>query len=135
MAKLSGEEVKIGSKVAQRRGMKTLAEHERRIKEIEKELRGIGPMLPGGISEQWYTCKKKGCKCMDKNDPHKHGPYHQLSYSVSGKSSTMIIKADDLEKARMCLDNNRRFKELNLELLKANIASLKANGFKGLKVK
>ena len=44
----------------------------------------------------------------------------------------MIIKGDDLEMARMYLDNNRRFKELNRELLKANVASLKANGFKGL---
>jgi hypothetical protein len=110
-----------------------MTEHQTRINEIEKELRNIGPILPGGISEQWYTCKKKGCKCMDKNEPRKHGPYHQLSYSISGKSSTMIIKDDDLEMARMCLDNNRRFKELNRELLKANVASLKANGFKGLR--
>ncbi len=109
-----------------------MSKHNSRIKEIEKELRALGPILPGGISEQWYTCKKKGCKCMDENDPHKHGPYHQLSYSISGKSSSMIIKPEDLDLAKEYVRNNQRFKVLNMELLKANVEVLKAEGFKAI---
>lgn len=104
-----------------------------RVKEIQKELRALGPILPGGISEQWYTCRKKGCKCMDENDPQKHGPYHQLSYRISGKSSSMIIKPADLDLARECVKNNQRFKELNADLLKANVEFLRSEGFGAMK--
>jgi len=59
----------------------------KRIKKLEESLGEIGPMLPGGITEQWNVCGKAGCKCKDPDKPKKHGPYFQLSFTVGGKSS------------------------------------------------
>ena len=106
-----------------------MSEYQTQVKEIREEINSIGPILPGGISEQWYTCRKKGCKCMDAKNPSKHGPYYQLSFSISGKSSTMIVKEENLEKAKKYIANNKRLKKLNVELLRANVALLKAEGF------
>jgi hypothetical protein len=99
------------------------------VNKIRKELNDLGLMLPGGISEQWYTCKKKGCKCMRKDKPEKHGPYHQLSFSISGKSSTMTIKPENLKEAKRFLENHKLFKKLNLELLQANVELIRKDGF------
>ena len=101
----------------------------RNIEEIRKELENLGLMLPGGISTQWYVCGKKGCKCMDAENPKKHGPYYQLSYRIAGKSSTLLIKEENLEKARQYIANHQRFKELNKELLSANVAHIRTKGF------
>jgi hypothetical protein len=51
-----------------------------------------GPILPGGIRTYYNVCGTPGCKCKDKENPKKHGPYHQLSYSVAGHSSSMFVK-------------------------------------------
>ena len=59
-----------------------------------------GVMLPGGIKSQYSVCGKIGCKCADPDNPIKHGPYNKLSFSVSGKSSTMFIKQSDLMEAQ-----------------------------------
>ena len=99
------------------------------IEEIRKELEDLGLMLSGSISVQWYVCGKKGCKCMDAENPKKHGPYYQLSYRIAGKSSTLLIKEENLEKARQYIANYQRFKELNKELLSANVAHIRTKGF------
>lgn len=102
---------------------------EKSIEEIRKELENLGSMLSGSISVQWYVCGKKGCKCMDTENPKKHGPYHQLSYRIAGKSSTLLIKEEDIEKAKQYIANYQRFKKLNKELLLANVAHIRLNGF------
>ncbi len=106
-----------------------MSQLKQRIMKIRKQLDELGLMLPGGISEQWYTCSKKGCRCMDAKNPSKHGPYHQLSYRIAGKSSTMIVKRKDLAEARKLIKNYGRFKELNKELLTAHVALVRGEGF------
>ena len=59
-----------------------------------------GPFLPGGIREYTNICGKENCKCKDQVNPEYHGPYRHLSFSVSGKSSTLSIQENDLELAK-----------------------------------
>ena len=59
-----------------------------------------GPILPGGIREYTNICGKENCRCKDPVNPHYHGPYRHLSFSVSGKSSTMSIREKDLKLAK-----------------------------------
>jgi len=35
-----------------------MSKESERIKKLEKSLAQIGPMLPGGITEQWNVCGK-----------------------------------------------------------------------------
>ncbi len=106
---------------------------ENKVKQIKKEISKIGLMLPGKISEQWHQCLKEGCKCMDKKNPQKHGPYNQLSFSFGGKSSTMNIKDKDLKNAEKCIGNYKKFQELNKELVFASIAEIRKSGLKKIK--
>ena len=54
---------------------------QRRIEKIKAELEGLGGMHPGSISEQYNVCGTPGCRCKDKKNPQKHGPYYQLSFT------------------------------------------------------
>lgn len=100
-----------------------------RISGLLREIAELGPMLPGTISEQWNKCGKKNCRCKDKKNPQKHGPYYQLSYSIGGKSSSMFLKLQDLDEARRQQEVYREFKRLNNELVLAYVAHTRAEGF------
>ena len=95
-----------------------------RAGEIKKQISDIGPMLPGKIGIQWIRCKSKGCKCTAKNNPRKHGPYNQLSFTFAGRSSTMNIKEADLGKARKCMENYKTFQDLCKKLVVSLLGDL-----------
>jgi len=105
-----------------------MSKESERIKKLEKSLAQIGPMLPGGITEQWNVCGKAGCKCKDPDKPKKHGPYFQLSFTVGGKSSSMFIKREDLAAAKHAVNNYARFKDLTRQLLQARIEWARKGG-------
>ena len=60
--------------------------------QVKAELQKVGDMRPGSINTQMTVCGRKGCRCQDKTNPQKHGPYYQLSYVHQGKSSTQFIQ-------------------------------------------
>ena len=103
---------------------------EKRIERLYAKMNSIGAMLPGSISKQWNVCGNPGCACKLSNDPVKHGPYYQLSFSVKGRSSTMFIKMDELAEARRRIKRYKQFKELSFELVKAYVDLARVHGIK-----
>lgn len=87
------------------------------------------PIIPGGIKSYLNICGTPGCRCKDKKDPKKHGPYNKLSYSVAGKSSTMFIKTIHLSEAENMVGNFKRIKELVNILALENVDTLRKNNF------
>jgi len=106
-----------------------MLKEEKKVNEIKKKILELGIMHPGSISKQYNVCGKKECKCKNKKNPQKHGPYYQLSYSIRGKSSSVFIKEKDLQEAEKRIQNYRIFKELNIELTKASVELSKKIGF------
>lgn len=106
-----------------------MTQDERRIQQLTGKLTGLGPMLPGSISEQWNVCGTPGCRCKDVDRAVKHGPYYQLSFTAGGRSSTMFIKKKDLPEARRRLARYQQFKTLCTELVQAHISLTRQAGF------
>ena len=100
-----------------------------KIESLINKLALLGPLLPGTISEQWNVCGKANCKCKDKKNPQKHGPYYQLSYNIAGKNSTMFIKSVDLKEAQKRQENYKKFRQFNNDLILAHIAHARKEGF------
>jgi hypothetical protein len=108
-----------------------MTNEENRILQLKEKLMNLGPMLPGSISEQYNVCGTAGCQCKDPDNPIKHGPYYQLSFTAGGKSSTMFIKKKDLAEARRRIKRYQQFKTLNNELVHACVELARKNGFDG----
>jgi hypothetical protein len=98
-----------------------------RIDSIKQELSELGEMRPGSISEQYNVCGNPTCRCKDPEDPKKHGPYYQLSYTHQGKSTTEFVKKEAVPEVRRQLENHRTFKALTKEWvdLSVRIAKLR----------
>ena len=94
---------------------------EPQVESIKKQILELGPMLPGSLSEQWNVCGSPGCKCKDPEEPIRHGPYYQLSFSVRGKSSTLFVRPAEVAEARKRVRRYQRFKELVMALTQAYV--------------
>jgi len=90
----------------------TPAQIQRRIQQIQAQLGELGPMHPGSLSEQYNICGTPGCQCKDPQNPRKHGPYYQLSYSWRGHSTTRFVRPDQVARMREKVATYKRFREL-----------------------
>ena len=84
----------------------------RRIEQLKQQLLGLGPIHPGSIGEQYNVCGTPGCRCKDPDEPRKHGPYYQLSFTWRGKSSTRFVKPEQIAVMREKVANYKRLREL-----------------------
>jgi hypothetical protein len=64
---------------------------ESRIQQVKNQLAEVGDFRPGSVSQQYNVCGKKECRCKDKKNPQKHGPYYILSYRFAGKNRTEYV--------------------------------------------
>lgn len=103
---------------------------ERTIVRIQQQLAALGPVLPGSLNEQWNVCGTPGCRCKDATQLRKHGPYYQLSFTVSGKSSSLFIQKQDLPEARRRIQRYHRLKTLVAQWGQTAIGVARTNGFR-----
>ena len=89
-----------------------LGKLQERIQGIKRGLLELGEMRPGALSKQYNVCGKPGCRCKDKQNPKRHGPYYQISYTHLGKSTSEFVKKERVPEARMQLANYAKFRRL-----------------------
>ena len=92
------------------------------IKKSLVKLLDEGLMLPGSIKRQWNVCGMPGCRCKDPENPKKHGPYFQLSFTLAGKSTSMFVKEEEFECVEEATNRYRRFRNLSLQLVQSYVA-------------
>jgi hypothetical protein len=84
---------------------------ERRIAKIKAHLSQLGDLRFGSLSEQYNVCGRAGCRCKA-SPPIKHGPYHQLSFTRKGKSSTRFVRRDDVKTVKQQIRNYDKLRKL-----------------------
>jgi hypothetical protein len=84
---------------------------EAQIGKLKQAIVRLGDLRPGKLSQQYNVCGKADCRCKA-DPPQKHGPYYQLSFTRSGKSSTQFVRQEDLAMVRQQLRNYQRLREL-----------------------
>ena len=77
---------------------------EKKLRGLYERLRRLGPMLPGTFESRANICGKPGCRCKDKKNPVRHGPYHRLCVGKKGMTGTFFVREEDSEAVeRMCV--------------------------------
>lgn len=72
---------------------------QREIEKTKARIMALGDLRPGVITQQYNVCGSPGCRCKA-DPPQKHGPYHQLSYTLRKKSTTRFVKTGDIARIR-----------------------------------
>ena len=84
---------------------------QKQIARIKEELRTIGDIRPGSLSEQYNVCGNANCRCKD-DPPQKHGPYFQLSFVRNRKSTTRFIRPPSVQAVRQQISNYKKLRGL-----------------------
>jgi hypothetical protein len=107
---------------------------EARIETLKQAIIRLGDLRPGKLSQQYNVCGKADCRCKA-DPPQKHGPYYQLSFTRSGKSSTQFVRKEDLAVVRQQVRNYQRLQELidrwitlGMELSRLKLPSARRGG-------
>ncbi len=82
---------------------------------IADQLGQIGFAMPGTLLERTMTCGKPNCRC-HADPPRLHGPYHQWTRKINGKTVTCNLTDQQADRYRPWFDNARRLRELAAQL-------------------
>lgn len=79
---------------------KIVKKMEQEIGKIMRAMARIGPMRPGGLTQQYHKPAEKV------------GGYWQLSYTHRGRSYSENVREEEMEQVRAEMEQYRQFKEL-----------------------
>lgn len=89
----------------------SLADHERRYRELLSELTTIGYIRSGSLAPRYNYCGKPNCRCHG-DPPQPHGPYYQWTAKVNGKTVNRRLTAREAEIYQQWINNDRRLRAI-----------------------
>ena len=87
----------------------TLADYERRYRELLGELAEIGFIRSGSLAPRYNYCGKANCRCHG-DPPKPHGPYFQWTAKVDGKTVNRRLTAREAQLYREWIANDRHLR-------------------------
>ena len=100
--------------------MNELADMERKLESLYKQLQETGDFRRGIISVNYRKCGKKNCACAQEGHPG-HGPQYLWNTTIKGKSYAKSIKlGPEMEKYLEEIANHQRFLKLCDEIVEVN---------------
>lgn len=94
---------------------------KKEIDEIKQQLMEIGTMHPGSVSQQFQVCGNPNCRCMNKKNPKRHGPYTKLAYVYHGKPVCRFVRAACVTNMNTRLSNYKKFRALTDKWIELSI--------------
>lgn len=91
--------------------------------ELAAELATIGFISPGSVVSRYTSCGKPGCRCQG-DPPQRHGPYHQWSRAVAGKTVSRRLDQRQAELYRQWIANRRRLEQIIAQMEQTSAAAV-----------
>jgi len=88
-----------------------LARLQRRYRALLEQIQDLGFIATGSVIERYTVCTATGCRC-HADPPHKHGPYHQYSRKIAGKTLTVRLTAEQAQHYRDQIANRRALDDI-----------------------
>ena len=83
-----------------------------------QQLMELSPLCSGSLHQQYLTCGKTQCRCHDRQDPQRHGPYYLWIRRMGGKQVNRTLRpGPELERVRKGIANYQKLQRLLEELL------------------
>ena len=78
-----------------------------------QRLMELSPLCSGSLHEQYLTCGKAECRCHDRRDAQRHGPYYLWIRRIGGKQVNRTLRpGPDLERVRQGIANYQKLQQL-----------------------
>jgi len=88
----------------------TIQTIDRKIETLKRQLRTLGPLHPGSLSQQYQVCGRPGCRCQ--KTAQRHGPYWKLRYVHRGGQVCRFVRAAYAAEVKKRLATYKTFRRL-----------------------
>ena len=92
-----------------------LARLRRRYRALQHQLARLGFIASGSVIERYTVCGSPGCRC-HADPPARHGPYHQHTCKIAGKTVTRRLTTEQADRYREQIANRRTLDRLIVEM-------------------
>lgn len=82
-----------------------------RFETLKRGILDLGLVRPGSLVRRFMPCGNPACRCMGR-PPRLHGPYHQWTHKIAGKTKTIRLSAQQARLCREWSSNHKRLKRL-----------------------
>ena len=96
---------------------------EQKVGRTRRQMRQLGPLLKGTLTDRQIPCGKPNCRC--KKEKGKGHPGLYLTYSLEGKTKTVYIPKKIAPKVRKWAKNYAQFKRLLEEMFQIQLKIIK----------
>jgi|ERR1700674_1814271 hypothetical protein len=80
---------------------------------VFQEMAQLSPVCSGSLHEQYLTCGKPECRCHDRKQSQRHGPYYLWVRHIGGKQVNRTLKPGPaLDRVREGITNYQRVQQL-----------------------
>ena len=95
-----------------------LAAHERRYRDLARQLSDIGYIASGSVAARFNRCGKPNCAC-HADPPQLHGPYGQWTAKIDGKTVNRRLNQREANLYQEWIANDRRARALLTQMRQA----------------
>lgn len=89
----------------------TLEHYRRRYAKLTEQLTSLGFISSGSVVQRSTYCGNPRCRCM--GDPARpHGPYHQWTRKVAGKTVTKRLTAEEARLYKQWIADRRKLDKI-----------------------
>ena len=92
-----------------------------RFEALKREILDLGFVRPGSLVRRFMPCGNPSCRCMAR-PPHLHGPYHQWTHKVAGKTRTLRLSPEQARACEAWTRDHKRLKRLVRQMERLSLA-------------
>ncbi len=92
-----------------------LAAYQRSYRDVAERVAEIGFIAAGSITRRHTRCGKPSCRCQA-DPPQPHGPYHQWTRKINGKTITRRLTETEAGLYQEWITNDRTLRALITEM-------------------
>ena|SRR6516162_5923921 len=102
-----------------------LRDYRQEYARLKRELRSVGYICLGSVSQRWLTCGTPTCACHA--DPkRRHGPYYQWTRKVNGRTQARMLDASLVRLYQEGIQNHQRLDAIVKKMQEVSLAAFGA---------
>ncbi len=97
---------------------------------LKRRLRALGYVCMGSLIRRRLACGKPSCACR-RDASKRHGPYHQWSWKISGRTQSRVLTAPLARLYREGIRNHRRLDQIIDQMRTLSLRAFEAAADRG----
>lgn len=102
-----------------------LRRYRREYEHLKRQLRSVGYICLGSVTQRWLTCGTPSCAC-HRDPERRHGPYYQWTRKVNGRTEARMLDESLVRLYKEGIRNHQRLDAIVKKMQEVSLAAFEA---------